>query len=411
MAALEPGGERPYLVAIMTTSTRRDESTRGAELRRQLERLTQIGIALSSERSLVRLLDMILLEARRFTNAEAGTLYVRDGGVLRFAVFQNDQLPEGMAPSPDTTIPIARSSLAGYVAATGQPLNLADVGALPGDAEYHFNDSFDRSSGFCTRSMLVLPLAQPSGEINGVIQLINARDEQTGQIVSFDDATVSMCRSLASQAGVALHNARLTDELEQAYQETVYRLAKAAEFHDSDTGQHIRRVSYYARELALALGLDETEASLLWLASPMHDVGKVAVPDAILKKEGPLTPDERRVMKRHTELGGAILEGSEVPLLRLSREIALTHHERWDGRGYPSGLGGDEIPISGRIIAVVDVFDALTSTRCYKPPISVAAACEYLREQSGAHFDPTVVEAFLGILPRIIEIRERYPDR
>jgi HD-GYP domain-containing protein (c-di-GMP phosphodiesterase class II) len=407
--ALERGGESAYLQLTMAAAER-DRSS-GTELRRQLERLTEIGIALSSERSLVRLLDMILREARLFTRAEAGTLYVRDAGVLRFAVFQNDRIPAGMEPSPDTTIPIARSSLAGYVAATGQPLNLADVGAIPGGAEYRFNDSFDRSTGFCTRSMLVLPLVQPSGEVNGVIQLINARDDTTGEIVPFDAATESMCRSLASQAGVALHNARLTDELEQAYQETVYRLARAAEFRDADTGQHIRRVSYYARELALALGLDEEQANLLMLASPMHDVGKVAVPDAILKKAGPLTPEERRQMCRHTELGGAILEGSQVPLLRLSREIALTHHERWDGGGYPSGLAGDEIPIAGRILAVVDVFDALTSTRCYKPPIAVAAACEYLRAEAGSHFDPEVVEAFLRVLPSILEIRERYPDQ
>lgn len=381
------------------------------DVRRHLERLTEIGIALTSERSLERLLDRILYEARDFTNAEAGTLYVREGPWLRFAVVQNDRLAERAVASEQARIPISQRSIAGYVAATGSCLNIRDAESLPAEAAYRFDDSFDKSTGFQTHSMLVLPLLEPSGDINGVIQLINARDTESAEVVSFEPAIESLCRSLASQAGVALRNAKLTKDLEQSYQETVYRLARAAEYRDADTGQHVRRVSLYARELALAVGLSEQEAHLLMLASPMHDVGKVAVPDAILQKAGPLTDEEWLQMKRHTVLGGEILEGSDVPLLQLSRVIALTHHERWDGQGYPEGLRGEEIPLAGRIIAVVDVFDALTSERCYKEPMALERACGLLRREAGAHFDASIVDSFFGIFDTITQIRDRFPDR
>lgn len=374
----------------------------------RLSRLNEIGIALSSERSLERLLRRILFEARAFARAEAGTLYVRDGDALAFAVVQNDRLPQQRAPTG--RLPITRSSIAGFVATTAQVLNLPDVRALPPDAEFTFNRSFDESTGFETRSMLVVPMLDPKGAVNGVIQLINAVDQVTGAVGPFPDWMEPLCQSLASQAAVALTNAQLTERLERAHEEAIFLLSRAAEYRDSDTGEHIRRVACYSEVVANALGLEPERARALRLASPMHDIGKIHIPDAVLKKPGKLDPDERREIERHTSYGDQILAPSTAPLLQLARQVAKTHHERWDGKGYPEGLAAEEIPLVGRITAVVDVFDALTSARCYKPAMPVEQACAILQKDAGTHFDPAVVDAFLRVLPQILEIRARYQD-
>ncbi len=380
------------------------------DLHDQLRQLTKIGILLTHERNLARLLDKILFESRRFTRAEAGTLYVKEKDGLRFKCVQNEALQSALVTagsSDGTLIPIARTSIAGYVAATGDVLNIQDVYEIPGNVEYAFNDSFDRRSGYRTRSMLVVPMKEPDGGIVGVIQLLNARDNAK-ELVPFPREMEDLVLSLASQAAVALENANLTRELKRATEETIVRLARAAEYRDTDTGQHIRRMSHFAYEIALALGWTEGRASELLLAAPMHDIGKIAVRDAILQKPGKLTEVEIKEMQKHTILGGEILAGSDVPLLQLSQKIALTHHAKWDGSGYPYGLGGEQIPIEGRICAIADVFDALTSKRVYKEPIGIERACEMLREGSGKHFDPAVVDAFFKAYAKVLEVRETY---
>ncbi len=382
-----------------------------SSFRERFQHLTAIGIALSSERSIERLLVRILTEARHFARAEAGSLYVRKDAELLFTVVQNDRLSESTMPvTGGGRIPIMRSSIAGHVASTGEILNLPDVYNLPPHADFSFCRDFDDRTGYRTQSMLVVPMRAPGGAINGVIQLINAIDKD-GYVTLFDTGIEDLCRSLASQAGVALRNAQLSQDLEEACMETVWRLARAAEFRDTDTGSHVKRVAHYAEALALAAGLPEDEAQRIRLASPMHDVGKVGVADAILKKAGPLNAEERKEIERHTLYGAAILAGSQVPLLQLSREIALTHHERWDGKGYPNGLRREEIPLSGRITAVADVFDALTSWRCYKNAMPAEEACAILRRGAGTHFDPVLVETFLEILPQILAIRDRFADQ
>jgi HD-GYP domain-containing protein (c-di-GMP phosphodiesterase class II) len=382
---------------------------RAAELQDQLRQLMQIGIALSHEHDLNRLLDKILKESRRFTRAEAGTLYVREKDSLRFMCVQNDAMPSSNVTAGSGTgglIPISRSSIAGYVAATGEVLNIPDVYAMPSDVEYTFNDSFDRRSGYRTHSMLVAPMVEPDGGVIGVLQLINAKDA-TGN-VAFPREIEELVLSLASQAAVALENANLTRELKRAYEETIYRLARASEYRDTDTGEHIRRMSHYSCEVSRHLGFSEDQRSDLLLAAPMHDIGKLAVADAILKKPGKLSPEEFREMQRHTIYGGEILAGSDIPILMESQKIALTHHEKWDGTGYPYGLAGEAIPLVGRITAVADVFDALTSKRCYKEPMPLEEACKRMREGSGSHFDPACIEAFFKSYDEILKIRERY---
>jgi response regulator RpfG family c-di-GMP phosphodiesterase len=187
-----------------------------------------------------------------------------------------------------------------------------------------------------------------------------------------------------------------TEELRRAYRETVNRLGRAIDYHDGTTGAHIDRVSSYAATIARELGLGSERAELIRFASPLHDAGKIGVPSHLLGKVGPLTPEERREVERHTEAGYQLLTGSGNELLELAATVARTHHERWDGGGYPHGLAGAEIPLEGRIVAVADVYDALTSDRPYRRAMTVAEAKDYIVGESGAAFDPAVVDAFLA---------------
>lgn len=188
-----------------------------------------------------------------------------------------------------------------------------------------------------------------------------------------------------------------TLELEETQIEILERLALAAEYRDDDTGEHTQRVGKISARIAKALGMPPADVELIRRASPLHDVGKIAIPDAILLKPGKLTPEEFEQMKTHTALGAKMLSGGRFPLLQMAEEIALTHHEHWDGKGY-LGLEGESIPIAGRIVAVADVFDALTHERPYKKAWSLQEALEEIERQSGRQFDPPIVEAFLHVI-------------
>jgi putative two-component system response regulator len=195
-------------------------------------------------------------------------------------------------------------------------------------------------------------------------------------------------------------------EVTRAHHEGLLRLSLAADFRDDDTGVHMVRIGYLAEALALALGQPATFARMLRRAAPMHDVGKIGIPDDILKKPGTYNIEERRVMNGHAEIGAGILGRSQVPLFQLAAEVALTHHERWDGSGYPRGLAGNAIPLSGRIVAVVDFFDALTMDRCYRKAFPDDVALEMLIAQRGVAFDPAIVDALLDEVQVLIELRD-----
>jgi CHASE2 domain/HD domain len=189
-----------------------------------------------------------------------------------------------------------------------------------------------------------------------------------------------------------------TAELHETQLEAVKRLALAAESRDGATGEHIERMSRMAERIALAVGMSRTEAETLRYAAALHDVGKIGVPDSVLLKPGRLDPAEWRIMQEHTTGAVAVLGGSRSPILRLAETIALTHHEKWDGSGYPAGLRGEEIPLVGRICAIADVYDALTSERPYKRAWSPEEALAEIRDQAGRHFDPTLVDVFVRIV-------------
>jgi putative two-component system response regulator len=201
-----------------------------------------------------------------------------------------------------------------------------------------------------------------------------------------------------------------TAELDKTRLAVIRCLGKAAEFKDDNTGLHVVRMSHYSRVLGVAVGMNEADADLLLAAAPMHDVGKIGVPDHILKKPGRLDAEEWREMQQHVRYGGEILGEQDSELLVMAKTIALTHHEKWDGSGYPGGLKGEQIPLVGRIVALADVFDALTSERPYKAAWPIEAALQFIRENSGTHFDPLLVEKLPAVLAEFEEIRRQHND-
>jgi putative two-component system response regulator len=392
-------------------------------LQEQMLALNKIGIALTRENNLNQLLTLILKESRNFTGAEAGSLYVREGEQLRFAVSQNEVMEERkkaelkMLKKPLEVVPatftgfyisLDKSSLAGYVGVTGKTLNLPDVYKIPSAREFRFNRSFDEKNNYRTKSMLIVPMKDANSQVVGVIQLINARKKKT--IIPFDKHFENLVLSLASQAAIAIRNALLTQELKEAYLDTIFRLSVAAEYKDDDTAAHIHRMSRYSSILAEGLGLSTAEVESIQYASPMHDIGKLGVPDSILMKPGKLTPQEFKEMQNHTIFGAKILENAKADLLRVSEQIAFTHHEKWDGSGYPRGLKGEAIPLSGRIVALADVFDALTSKRCYKPAFPLEQSLDIIKEGNGRHFDPKIVQAFLNNIEKFLAVKAQFSN-
>ncbi len=392
-------------------------------LQEQMMALNKIGIALTKEQDLNQLLTLILTESRQFTNAEAGSLYVREGEQLRFSVTQNEVLearkkaeqkaqrkPLEVAPSTFTGfyVSLDKSSLAGYVGVTAKVLNLPDAYKIPSGREYKFNRSFDEKNNYRTKSMLIVPMKDAMGNVVGVIQLINAHKGKA--IVPFQKHFENLVLSLASQAAIAIKNTMLTQELKDAYLDTIFRLSVAAEYKDDDTAVHIHRMSRYSAILAEGLGLSNAEVESIRYASPMHDIGKLGVPDSILMKPGKLTPAEFKEMQNHTVFGAKILENAKAELLRVSETIALTHHEKWDGSGYPRGLKGEAIPLSGRIVALADVFDALTTKRCYKPAFSLEESMKIIKEGTGRHFDAKIVQAFTNNLEKILAVKAQFSN-
>ncbi len=382
-------------------------SGEGADLVRNL---MDAGVALAASGDRRRMLEKILSEARRLARAEAGSLYLVREGTLRFVVAQNDRLdtPEMAAFYLDSEMPVTHDSLAGFVASTGRAVNLSDAETLDPSAPFTLNRTYDEASGYRTQSVLALPLRAPVGSTIGVLQLLN-RVEEDGRVGSFPDADSGPIRSLAAMASMVLETILLQDQLHRAHLDTVVRLSIAAEVRDNETAEHLRRISATSARVAQAMAPEAQQVEMIRCASPMHDIGKIGVPDAVLHKPGPLAAEERAVMERHTLIGADILGDPQNELMAMARDIALWHHERWDGRGYPHGLAATKIPLAARIAAVADVYDALTHARCYKAAYPAELAVELIARQRGKHFDPDVVDAFLGTIGRIPEIGTTKP--
>ena len=244
---------------------------------------------------------------------------------------------------------------------------------------------------------------------------ITALDDSQDETAGFDVGGVDYLTKPVSppvvRARVRTHLSLVRmDELRETRLQIVQRLGRAAEYKDNETGLHVIRMSHFSQLLALAAGCSPAWAEDLLNAAPMHDVGKIGIPDAVLRKPGPLDAAEWDTMRRHPEIGAEIIGEHPSGVLQLAREIALAHHEKWDGSGYPRGLAGEAIPLSARIVAIADVFDALTTRRPYKEPWPVQDALDHIAAQAGKHFDPALVALFAPLLPQLLEIRARWAE-
>lgn len=244
-----------------------------------------------------------------------------------------------------------------------------------------------------------------------VTALNDAVDEAKGLNLGAVDYISKPVNPAVVKARVSTHLSLVdADELRRTRLQIIQRLGRASEYKDNETGMHVMRMSHYSRIIALAYGYSAKEADNLFHAAPMHDIGKIGIPDKIMLKPGKLSDEEFTVMKKHPEIGAEILGESDSDLIELAKTVAMTHHEKWDGTGYPKQLKGEEIPIEGRIVALADVFDALTSVRPYKEEWPVTKALSFIKTQKGLHFDPQLVDLFEQELDKIIEIKKRWKD-
>lgn len=403
----------------------------------KLQEIIRLGSEVTEINDLDLVLEKILRKAREFVNADAGSIYVRDEDTLLFSHSQNDTLSRKLQPGKKLiyttfSLPINNKSIAGYVANTGEMLNLPDVYELPEGVPYGFSKTFDEVSHYRSRSMLTVPLKTSRGDIVGVLQMINAQSED-GRIISFAPEDEPLIAHFANNAATAIERAQMTRAI-------ILRMISMAELRDpKETGAHVNRVAGYAVEIyedwAKRKGVSQKEIDetrdVLRMAAMLHDVGKVAISDLILKKPARLTNEEFDVMKHHTFLGAKLFANPKSEFDEAAAEVALNHHERWDGRGYPGfvdPLSGasmpgyeeqegkarpkrdTEIPLFGRIVALADVYDALSSARCYKEPWDEDKVIKVIEEEKGKQFDPEMVEAFLSCLDVIQSIKKRYPD-
>jgi response regulator RpfG family c-di-GMP phosphodiesterase len=333
---------------------------------------------LSMARSIEQIQAIVRHTARRLTGADGATFVLRDGDRCHYA----DE--DAIAPLwKGQRFPMS-TCISGWVMLNRRPAMIPDIYAddrIPADA---YRPTF-------VKSLLMVPIRQMS-PIGAIGNYWSERHEAS-------ERETILLQALADSTAVAMENVRMIAELEAARRDSLVRLAIAAEFRDDGSHQHPQRVGRTTRALARTLGMDEDQASLIGQAAELHDVGKLAIPDAILLKRKRLAAHEFEQLKTHTTTGAAILGGGQSSVMAPAEQIALTHHERWDGSGYPNGLAGDDIPITGRIVAVADVFDALTHPRPYKPAWSIDATVSEIRSLQGRQFDPSVVSAFMELDP------------
>jgi response regulator RpfG family c-di-GMP phosphodiesterase len=279
----------------------------------------------------------------------------------------------------------------GYSVRTGEPLLIKDAYQDP-----RFDRRSDEKTHYRTTSVMTVPLMNSAGNVMGVFQAINKRGtNEQGEAAVFSIQDLERLSLTAVYSAKTVESAMLNMELEATQREIIHILGEVSEYRSEETGDHIQRVAEISSMLAKFLGLPENEVERIRLAAPMHDLGKVGIPDAILNKPGRFTDDEYTIMKTHSEIGYNMLHNSKRQLLRFAAEIARSHHERWDGRGYPKGISGEEIPLAGRICSVADVLDALSSPRCYKQPWPEEKVKEEFLKQRGAQFQPELVDVLM----------------
>jgi len=403
----------------------------------KIDLIARISLDINKVKDLDLLLESILTNSRTFFNADAGSIYLKHGDELRFSYTQNATLENRLGLGKKLiyttfTIPINSSSIAGYVAEHCTSVNISDVYRMSNTVPYTWGSEFDKVSRYTTRSMLTVPMTNHRGEILGVMQLINAQDD-AGAIIPFSISDESLIMHFATSAALALERAQMTRNI-------ILRMISMAELRDpKETGSHVNRVGAYSVEIYEAWARDrgipleevQRQKDILRMAAMLHDVGKVAISDLILKKPDRLSVEEFKMIKSHTYIGARLFSDIHSDFEEAAAEVALNHHEWWDGTGYPGHidpitgrpLAGHhapdgsplpkrehEIPLFGRIVAVADVYDALRSRRSYKEPWDEDRSLSEMHNLSGTHFDPELVAAFFSCLDILKSIAKRYPD-
>ena len=294
----------------------------------------------------------------------------------------------------------------GYSVRTGEPLLIKDAYQDP-----RFDRRSDEKTHYRTTSVMTVPLMNSAGNVMGVFQAINKQGtNEQGEAAVFSIQDLERLSLTAVYSAKTVESAMLNMELEATQREIIPILGEVSEYRSQETGDHIQRVAEISYMLAKFLGLPENEVERIRLAAPRHDLGKVGIPDAILNKPGRFTDDEYAIMKTHSEIGYNMLHNSKRKLLRFAAEISRSHHERWDGRGYPKGIAGEEIPLAGRICSVADVLDALSSPRCYKQPWPEEKVKEEFLKQRGAQFQPELVDVLMEHWDEIYSLYRRNPE-
>lgn len=375
---------------------------------REITELFKISENISSIRDEEQLLRFILNTALEYTQAKRGSILTvtEDGKHLKLVA--GIGIPQNIIGN---VIPIKPNSISGIVALNMEPFLVEDIDSKPELKEYII--------GLKNNSFVSVPLKRNKNEFishhpfiespSDIIAVLNVTEKKDG--TPFTESDLKVLRIIANHGAVAIENARLIREIESAQREIVFTLGEIVETRSRETGSHVKRVAEYSKVLATKIGLSPKEAEILRLAAPLHDVGKVGIPDAILNKPGPLTPSEFEIIKTHTIIGYDMLKKTKGVVLQSAAIIALEHHERYDGNGYPQGKKGKEIHIYGRIVGITDVFDALGVDRIYKKAWSLEEIKNYFAEQRGKQFDPELVDVFFANIEEILQIRERFPEK
>lgn len=411
----------------------------------KLREIVQLSSELNRVQDLDLLLEKILYEARSFLNADAGSIQIKEGDELIFSHVQTDSMQRKLPPGQKLIyssfrIKINKSSLSGYAASTGEILNIPDANNIPENTPYCFDPSYDKKSGYLTKSILTIPLKNTRNEVLGVMQIINSlKNYKNGTITNDDFSKVGQFNKSDEQ--LALHFANTASMILQRAQMTralILRMISMAELRDpKETGAHVNRVAAYSTELyerwanknKIGKVEMEREKDTLRMAAMLHDVGKVAISDLILKKPAKFTADEFEIMKKHTVHGASLFKNIQSKLDEMAAVVALNHHENWDGTGYPGHVDpqtgepikvdkggnpipkkGEEIPLYGRIVALADVFDALSSKRVYKDAWNEDDVLNEIKKMRGIKFDPELVDIFFESYDYIKSIATRYPD-
>lgn len=371
------------------------DERQAVESRHILQLLFSYMPKIAAERKMDNLLVLMADLGRSIVSADRCSLWLvdEDSGVLWTKV------AHGVS---ELRIP-RNAGFVGYSVRTGEPLLIEDAYQDP-----RFDRRSDEKTHYRTTSVMTVPLMNSSGNVMGVFQAINKQGKnERGEAAVFSIQDLERLSLTAVYSAKTVESAMLNMELEATQREIIHILGEVSEYRSQETGDHIQRVAEISFMLAKFLGLPEDEVEQIRLASPMHDLGKVGIPDAILNKPGRFTDDEYAIMKTHSEIGYTMLRNSKRKLLRFAAEIARSHHERWDGKGYPAGIKGEEIPLAGRICSVADVLDALSSPRCYKQPWPEEKVREEFLKQRGAQFQPELVDVLMAHWDEVYSLYRR----